>query len=172
LIQVFTLFLLPEYIFPFLGKIGALGGSDSFVMAQVFPSQSYWRSYGFILAWPLNLYNLYNGDITTFWLVFSIVQTFVLIPLIVYKWGKGAYCGWICSCGGLAETLGDDYRTLAPHGTKAKKWENISQFVLAAAFLVTIFKLIGILYRFPIPIINESFSYTADFLSQFLLYRN
>ena len=167
LIQVFTLFLLPEYIFPYLGKIGALGGSDSFMMAQVFPSQSYWRSYGFILAWPLNLYNLYNGNITTFWLVFSIVQTFVLIPLIVYKWGKGAYCGWICSCGGLAETLGDDYRTLAPHGEKAKKWENISQFVLAAAFLVTIFKLIGILYRFPIPIINESFSYTADFLHNF-----
>ncbi len=167
IIQIFALFLLPEYIFPYLGKIGALGGSDSFVMTQVFPNQSYWKSYGFILAWPLNLYNLYNGDITTFWLVFSLVQTFVVIPLIVYKWGKGAYCGWICSCGGLAETLGDEYRTLAPHGAKAKKWENIGQYILAAAFLVTLLKLVGILYKIPIPFINESFSYTADYLHNF-----
>ena len=167
LIQVFALFLFPEYIFPYLGKIGALGGSDSFMMTQVFPNQSYWKSYGFILAWPLNLYNLYNGDITTFWLVFSLIQTFVIIPLIVYKWGKGAYCGWICSCGGLAETLGDDYRTLAPHGAKAKKWENFSQYVLAAAFLITLLKLVGILYKIPIPAINENLSYTADFFHNF-----
>ncbi|MCP5061734.1 MAG: 4Fe-4S binding protein [Ignavibacteriae bacterium] len=58
---------------------------------------------------------------------FDNYQTFVFIPLIVYKWGKGAYCGWICSCGALAETVGDDYRTLAPHGSKAKKRENIGQ---------------------------------------------
>jgi polyferredoxin len=136
-------------------------------MSQIFPGGSYWRSYGFILAWPLNFSNLYNSHITSFWLIFSIVQTFVVIPLIVYKWGKGAYCGWICSCGGLAETLGDEYRTLAPHGAKAKKWENIAQWILASAFLITLFKLIGIVYKIEIPIINESISYTADFLHTF-----
>ena len=57
----------------------------------------------------------------TWWLVICFVQTFVLIPLIIRRWGKGAYCGWICSCGALAETLGDDAsrrrcRT-APSGT-------------------------------------------------------
>ncbi|HET55899.1 MAG TPA: 4Fe-4S binding protein, partial [Ignavibacteria bacterium] len=124
LIQALPLFILPEFVFPLLGKIGALGGENGFVFTQVFPKESYWRSYGFILAWPLNFSNLYNSNITTFWLVFSIVQTFVIIPYIVYRWGKGAYCGWICSCGALAETLGDEYRTLAPHGPKAKKWEN------------------------------------------------
>ena len=69
--------------------------------------------------------------------MFSLVQTFVIIPLIIYKWGKGAYCGWICSCGALAETLGDEYRTLAPHGPKAKRLENIGQWILLAAFIIT-----------------------------------
>ena len=69
--------------------------------------------------------------------MFSLVQTFVFIPFIVYKWGKGAYCGWLCSCGALAETLGDEYRTLAPHGAKAKKWELFGQWALLAAFIIT-----------------------------------
>ncbi len=174
LIQIFPLFLLPEFILPYLGKIGALGSPDGFILQQVFPTgnwegaaPSYWRAYGFILAWPLNFGNLYDGNITTFWFVFSIVQTFVIIPLIVYKWGKGAYCGWICSCGALAETLGDDYRTLALHGEKPKRWENIGQWILAAAFLITGLKLISILYKIEIPLINEPVNYTADFLHIF-----
>ena len=167
LIQALPLFILPEIIFPYLGKIGALGGENGFMLTQVFPKESYWRSYGFVLAWPLNFSNLYNGHITTFWLVFSLVQTFVFIPAIVYKWGKGAYCGWICSCGAMAETLGDEYRTLAPHGAKAKKWENIGQWIMLAAFIITGLKLISILYKIEIPIINETISYTADFMHKF-----
>ncbi len=142
LIQALPLFILPEIIFPLLGQIGVLGSSNGFVLTQVFPNESYWRSYGFILAWPLNFSNLYNGNITTFWLLFSLFQTFIFIPYIVYRWGKGAYCGWICSCGALAETLGDEYRTLAPHGPKAKKWENFGQWALVAAFIITGLKLV------------------------------
>jgi thioredoxin reductase/ferredoxin len=167
LIQALPLFILPEFVFPALGKAGLLGGSDGFIMSQIFPKESYWRSYGFILAWPLNFSNLYGSNITTFWLVFSLFQTFVFIPLIVYKWGKGAYCGWICSCGALAETLGDEYRTLAPHGTKAKKWENFAQWALLAAFIITGLKLIAVLYNVQIPIINQKISYAADFLHKF-----
>ena len=40
----------------------------------------------------------------------------MIIPLIVRRWGKGAYCGWICSCGALAETMGDTQRQKMPHG--------------------------------------------------------
>lgn len=167
LIQALPLFILPEFVFPFLGKIGALGNENGFVFTQIFPKESYWRSYGFILAWPLNFSNLYNSNITTFWLVFSLVQTFVIIPYIVYRWGKGAYCGWICSCGALAETLGDEYRTLAPHGPKAKKWENFGQWALVAAFVITGLKLVSVLYNINIPIINEKVSYSADFLHKF-----
>ncbi len=167
LIQALPLFILPEFVFPVLGKAGLLGGENSFMMTQVFPRESYWRSYGFILAWPLNMGNLYSGSITSFWLVFSLVQTFVIIPYIVYRWGKGAYCGWICSCGALAETLGDEYRTKAPHGEKAKRWENTGQFILAFAFIITLFKLIANLYNFEIPVLNEKISYLSDFFHKF-----
>jgi polyferredoxin len=99
--------------------------------------------------------------------VFSLIQTFVFIPFIVYKWGKGAYCGWLCSCGALAETLGDEYRTLAPHGAKAKKYEFAGQWILLAAFVITGLKLLSVLYNFNIPIINEKVSYTASFFHNF-----
>lgn len=162
LIQALPLFIFPEIVFPFLGKIGALGSSNGFILTQIFPGESYWHSYGFILAWPLFMPNLFGSSITTFWLIYSLVQTFVIIPYIVYRWGKGAYCGWICSCGALAETLGDEYRTLALHGSRAKKWENFGQWALLAAFVVTGLKLLSGLYDFNIPIINEKISYTAD----------
>ena len=156
LIQAIPLFILPEIVFPVLGKSGMLGGSDGFIISQVFPNESYWRSYGFILAWPLFFFNLYGSNITTFWLLFSLVQTFVIIPFIIYKWGKGAYCGWICSCGAMAETLGDEYRTLAPHGPRAKKWENFGQWTLLVASVLTAIKLISVLYNIEVPIINQS----------------
>jgi thioredoxin reductase/ferredoxin len=156
LIQIFPLFILPEIIFPLLGKIGVLGGKEGFIFTQVFPNESYWRSYGFILAWPLNIGNLYDGSITTFWFVFSMVQTFIFIPFIIRYWGKGAYCGWICSCGALAETLGDEYRTKMPHGAAPKKWEFAGQWVLAFAFIITAAKLIAIVGNFNIPLIHSS----------------
>ena len=37
----------------------------------------------------------------------------------------------------MAETLGAEYRTLAPHGPRAKKYENIGQLVLWVAVIAT-----------------------------------
>ncbi len=137
-IQVLPLFILPMFVFPFLGKHDLLG---EWVMTNVFPGGSYWRAYGFILAWPLFIHNLATSQPIAFWLVTGLVQTFVIIPIIVYRWGKGAYCGWICSCGALAETLGDEYRTCAPHGPTAKKWDNAGQVILLFAGIVTLLAL-------------------------------
>lgn len=139
-IQVVPLFILPMFVFPFLAQHGLLSG---WVKANVFPDGSYWRSYGFVLAWPLFIHNLATGQPTLFWLIAGVFQTFVVVPLIVYKWGKGAYCGWICSCGALAESLGDEYRTRAPHGPMAKKLENAGQAVLLFAVLVTVLALLA-----------------------------
>jgi polyferredoxin len=133
-IQVIPLFILPALVFPWMGKAGLFNG---WIMRNVFPNGSYWRGYGFILAWPLFIHILASGQPYIFWLVAGCVQTFVLIPWINYVWGKGAYCGWICSCGALAETLGDEYRTLAPHGPAAKKADNIGQVVLWFAGFVS-----------------------------------
>lgn len=142
-IQWVFLWLLPELVIPWAGEAGFLGAADGFIRTQVFPGDAWWRAYGFILAWPLFMWNLVGGQPTTFWLVLSIVQTAVLIPLGIRYFGKGFYCGWICSCGGLAETLGDEYRTKALHGPVAKKWENLGQVVLLLAFAATGLNLAG-----------------------------
>ena len=71
------------------------------------------------------------------WLIIGCIQTFVIIPLIVWKWGKGAYCGWICSCGALAETMGDTHRHKMPHGPFWNRLNMIGQvFLLLVSVLL------------------------------------
>ena len=118
-IQALPLFLLPELLLPLLGYHGLLPQA---LADALFPpvdyghGREYWRAYGFILAWPLNVYNWQTAEPLWAWLAIGGIQTFVLIPALVWRYGKGAYCGWICSCGALAETLGDDHRQKMPHG--------------------------------------------------------
>ncbi len=157
LIQAFPLFLFPEIIFPALHKADLM---HPWLIDNLFPAYSaggeptFWRAYGLILAWPLFVSNLVYGLPTTAWLVISLAQTFVIIPLIVFKWGKGAYCGWICSCGAMAETLGDEYRKTALHGPTPKRWENVGQIVLASVFIVTIAALLTSYFGKEVPWLN------------------
>ena len=151
LIQLFPLFLLPELLFPYLGYNGFFHSSGALagLGADLFPSyaadwsspewghtRAYWKAYGLILAWPLNVWNVFEGAPNTAWLVISFLQTFVLIPLLVLRWGKGAYCGWICSCGALAETLGDTHRHKMPHGPFWNRLNMVGQVILGAAFVL------------------------------------
>ena len=144
-IQVLPLFLLPEVLLPLLGKNGMLpvGFLDALfpLSESAVHGREYWRAYGFILAWPLNMYpvmvgNPATGDPMWWWLGIAFVQTFVLIPGMIYYWGKGAYCGWICSCGALAETLGDQHRDKMPHGEGWNKFNLAGQVILGVAFLL------------------------------------
>ncbi len=153
LVQAFPLFLLPELLLPWLGYNGAfdagVGGAvgDALFertvpaaadLARQWPEwghpRAYWRAYGFILAWPLNVYNVFTHEPRWAWIAIGFVQTFILIPLIIFRWGKGAYCGWICSCGALAETLGDAHRQRMPHGPGWNRLNLVGQVFLAAAF--------------------------------------
>lgn len=131
-IQIFFLYLLPFHLYKPL--IADTFSSESWLITELFP-QGKWSSFGFVLFWPLNI-NDFGTSI--FWTWFPIFQTFVILPTLIYFWGKGVYCGWICSCGGMAETLGDEYRHKAPHGPKAKKWENAGQVVLLFSLIATI----------------------------------
>ena len=56
----------------------------------------------------------------------------VIIPLLIWRWGKGAYCGWICSCGALAETMGDMHRQKMPHGPLWNKMNMVGQVIFGA----------------------------------------
>lgn len=65
--------------------------------------------YDFFFQW--NLKSLLNsGGIGLFILVWGVALTLVVVPVMVYFFGKRWYCSWVCGCGGLAETLGDPYR--------------------------------------------------------------
>ncbi len=146
-IQVLPLFVLPEILLPFLAKNGLL--STGFLDA-LFPTseyavhgRQYWRAYGFILAWPLFIWNVFASDPLWWWLAICFVQTFVLIPGMIYFWGKGAYCGWICSCGALAETLGDQHRDKMPHGDGWNKLNLAGQVIMVLAFLLLFFRIAG-----------------------------
>lgn len=153
LVQAIPLFVLPEIVLPWLGYNGAFdrgagGAAADHLFERYIPAadyaarhwpewghpRAYWRAYGFILAWPLNVYNVFTHQPLWAWIAIGFVQTFVLLPLAIRRWGKGVYCGWICSCGALAETLGDAQRAKMPHGPGWNRLNMIGQVFLAFAF--------------------------------------
>ncbi|MBK7876428.1 MAG: NAD(P)-binding domain-containing protein [Planctomycetes bacterium] len=142
-VQLVPLFLLPYFVLPWLGHNGAFDAGFGKTFADnLFPvagyghGREYWRAFGFVLAWPLFIWNVFTEQPMWWWLAISLAQTFVLIPLLVRKFGKGAYCGWICSCGALAETLGDLHRQKMPHGKFWNRLNMVGQVVLWAALLL------------------------------------
>ncbi|TQV88125.1 NAD(P)-binding domain-containing protein [Aliikangiella coralliicola] len=175
-IQFIPLFLLPEVILPWLGYSGFFDTGiakdvannlfPSYISAEALASQqwpewghprAYWHAYGFILAWPLNVYNVFTPNPMTGWLIISFIQTFILLPLMIYKYGKGVYCGWICSCGALAETMGDKQRHKMPHGPFWNKLNLIGQVLLLVAVLLLLVRVYG--WFFPESWAHHSFDF-------------
>lgn len=142
--QVIPLFLLPYIFLPWMGHNGVFdAGLGKWFGDLFFPDGSYWRAFGFILAWPLFIWNVFTDQPVWGWLILSLIQTFVIIPWIVRRWGKGAYCGWVCSCGALAETLGDSHRHKMPHGPFWNKLNMVGQAILAVVFILFFLRVIG-----------------------------
>ena len=129
-------FLIPEYLFQWAVKYQWVG--TELAKDPNFASNA-WRSYGLVYAWPLFFYTFF-GSPHQVWVVWGALLSFLLIPILVLFHGK-RYCSWICGCGGLAETLGDRWRHLAPKGPGAVAWERMNAYVLGFAVLVTFFML-------------------------------
>lgn len=178
-IQLFPLFLLPELLLPWLGYNGVFDSgvgrtitdnlferyiSEGQYLAHDWPEwghpRAYWRAYGLVLAWPLMVYNVFTPAPIVGWLVISVIQTFVLIPTLIYFWGKGAYCGWICSCGGLAETMGDNQRHKMPHGPFWNRLNMAGQVLLFTAFILLAVRIAG--WIWPESWMNRSFALLLD----------
>jgi len=162
LVQVMPLFLLPEIFLPWLGYngvftegIGRVAADNLFELyipasdyaVANWPEwghpRAYWRAYGFILAWPLMVYNVFSESPLLWWLVIAFIQTCIIIPGLIYYFGKGAYCGWICSCGALAECMGDAQRTKMPHGPFWNKLNMTGQVILLIAVVLLIVRISG-----------------------------
>lgn len=145
-VQSLLLFLLPEVLLPWLGHNGWLprGFLDAlFPAAAGAHGREYWRAYGLVLAWPLHAANVFTREPLVAWLAIALVQTCVILPLAVRRFGKGAYCGWICPRGALAETLGDTLRWRMPHGPHWNRLGLAGQFVLGAALALLALRIAG-----------------------------
>jgi polyferredoxin len=114
------------------------------------------------------VYNIFTHRPLWAWIGIGFVQTCVLIPLLVWKYGKGAYCGWICSCGALAETLGDTHREKMPHGPGWNRFNLAGQGVLAIAMALLIVRVTG--WILPegnpvdrmFPVLQSSYKWVVD----------
>jgi polyferredoxin len=94
--------------------------------------------YDFFFDWNLNSL-LNNGGIGIFILVWGIILTLIIVPVMVYFFGKRWYCSWVCGCGGLAETLGDPYRQHSDKSLNAWKLERwLIHFVLLFSLVMTL----------------------------------
>jgi len=148
--QAIPLFLLPYIVLPLMGHNGWFdSGALKTIADNLFPvvnydhGREYWRAFGLVLAWPLFIWNVFTSQPMWWWLGISFVQTFLIIPLLVYRWGKGAYCGWVCSCGGLAETMGDQHREKMLHGPLWNRVNMTGQVVLFAATLIAALRFVS-----------------------------
>ncbi len=130
-------FIIPEFLFQWAVKyqwIGTALSSDPNFTEQA------WRTYGIIYAWPLFFYTFFYNP-HTIWIVWGLFLSFIIIPLLTIWHGK-RYCSWICGCGGLAETLGDRWRHLAPKGKSAVKLEWMNMIIFIFAVTVTVIMLL------------------------------
>lgn len=105
-------------------------------------------------AWPLNMGAFQvtpavgAGD-PAWWhtvavcgVVWAVLLTFVIIPLFTIRWGK-IYCSYVCSCGALAETVGNGYRHRGPKGGLPRKFERAGFIFIALACIATVADLYG-----------------------------
>ncbi|MCW5963659.1 MAG: NAD(P)-binding domain-containing protein [Bryobacterales bacterium] len=126
-------FLIPEFLFQLAVEYQWVG--HALATDPNFAGNA-WRSYGIVYAWPLFFYTFFSNP-HEIWMVWGAVLAFGIIPILVLFHGK-RYCSWICGCGGLAETLGDRWRHLAPKGEASIRLERMNLWVLGAAVAVTL----------------------------------
>jgi polyferredoxin len=105
-------------------------------------------------AWPLNLAAFQvapavGPEDPAWWHTVAVVAvvwaaflTFVVIPVLTIRWGK-IYCSYICSCGALAETVGNGFRHRGPKGDAPRRFERYGFVFVAMAAGVTIADLYG-----------------------------
>jgi len=105
-----------------------------------------WKFYALSVPWPLSIWSLIDapgwtpdGNTVTavLWLLAGALVAFVAIPLYVRFQGE-RFCSYLCGCGGLAETLGDFWRHLAPRGRTAVKAEWGGRIIFVLAIPVTL----------------------------------
>jgi Pyruvate/2-oxoacid:ferredoxin oxidoreductase delta subunit len=73
-----------------------------------------------------------GGSLGASFIMFAALMTFVVTPLLTWRYGKRWYCSWVCGCGALAETAGDPFRSLSDKSDRALRIEHIAIGVVTA----------------------------------------
>ena len=129
--QIAFAFLIPEILVRF--------NQPYYDFKNAFP-----LDYDFFFDWHLNSL-IESGNLGIFMLVWGIIMTLIIVPIMVYFYGKRWYCSWVCGCGGLAETAGDPFRHLSSKKLNAWKLERWTiHLVLVFAVAMTI----AVIYSF------------------------
>jgi len=114
-------------------------------------------------AWPLNIAAFRIDPVVgpgdpAWWhtvalvgVVWAAVLTFIIIPTMTIGWGK-VYCSYFCSCGALAETVGNGFRHRGPKGDKPRRFERFGFVIIPLAAIATIADLLG--YPGPLGLYN------------------
>ena len=94
--------------------------------------------YNFATDWNVKQY-FAAGHLGKFMFFWGVILSIVVVPTMVYFFGKRWYCSWVCGCGGLAETLGDPYRQLSDKRLVAWKIERFTIYpILIFAIIMTV----------------------------------
>lgn len=96
----------------------------------------------YLYPWKLNQLWSKPGAIAHFMAWWGIGMSLIGVPLLTYYFGKRWYCSWVCGCGGLANTAGDQFRHLSNKSLRAWQWERYTIHIV----LVLIIGLTGLLW--------------------------
>lgn len=98
------------------------------------------RAFYFSYLWPLKIEYFYPNEILAhpfLVVLYSLVGSLVLVPLLTLRYGKRWYCSWVCGCGALANTAGDPWRHLSNKSSRAWRFEQVSIHTMLAIAVAT-----------------------------------
>jgi NosR/NirI family transcriptional regulator, nitrous oxide reductase regulator len=104
----------------------------------------WWRSFAVTLTYPLGYYGLWEPAKSMFsgsvlpWTLATLFAFLVVMPIFSAFHGK-RFCAWFCPCGGLADTVADEWRHKAPRGKGVRKAEVSSTVVMLVTFLASVY---------------------------------
>ncbi len=133
--QLLFLFGLPEIIIPLLYKFSSM---DLFARG--------YKLYALSVPWPLSIWSVVDApgwgpgvtsNVALGWVGLGLFASFVLLPVFI-RYNGERFCSYMCGCGGLAETLGDRWRHLAPRGKDAQRLEVVGVIFMILAIPTTL----------------------------------
>ena len=125
----FGIFAIQRHESKYIKTMLTIGITVQLVFSLAFPYWILHQDMGLNVAWPYFPELLWTAGTMVAW---YLLISFVFIPIIVFLYGRRAWCSFICGTGVMAETLGDEYRK------KGAKSNGIPAFFTALRWIILI----------------------------------